>query len=58
MKTGEREISPGLFYFCDRYGMRGLQLVGDLRLEYERDAIEVRAAQKWLEGLGASQLLG
>ena len=58
VKTGEREISPGLSYFCDRYGMRGLQLVGDLRLEYERDTIEVRAAQRWLEGLGANQLLG
>jgi uncharacterized protein len=58
VKTSEREISPGLSYFCSRYGMRGLQLVGDLRLEYEQDNMEVREAQRWLEGLGANQLLG
>ena len=52
VKTSEREISPGLSYFCGRYGMHGLQLVGNLRLEYEQDNIEVREAQKWLEGIG------
>ena len=56
VKTSDREISPGLSYFCSRYGMRGLQLVGDLRLEYERDNIEVRSTQGWLEGLGANPL--
>lgn len=58
VKTSEREISPSLSYFCGRYDLRGLQLVGDLRLEYEQDTIEVRTAQRWLEGLGANQLLG
>jgi len=58
VKTSEREISPGLSYFCRRYGMRGLQLVGDLRLEYERDGIKVRGAQRWLEGIGACRDLG
>ena len=52
VKTSEREISPWLSYFCGHYGMRGLQLVGNLRLEYEQDGIEVREAQKWLEGIG------
>ena len=55
VKANEREISPGLSYFCSRYDMKGLQLVGDLRLEYEQDGIEVRGAQRWLEGIGAHQ---
>ncbi|HEY9055502.1 MAG TPA: ATP-binding protein [Rectinemataceae bacterium] len=45
VKTSEREIAPGLSYFCGRYGMRGLQLVADLRLEYEEQDIEMRKAQ-------------
>lgn len=58
VKAGEREVSPGLSYFCSKYGMPGLQLVGDLRLEYEQDGIEVRRAHIWLEGIGDSEKLG
>jgi hypothetical protein len=53
VKTGERAISPNLKYFCTRYGMDGLQLVGDLRLEYDENGIHVRQAQRWLEAIRA-----
>jgi len=52
VKTSERDISPNLHYFCTKYGMDGLQLVGDLRLEYDHNSIEVRQAQRWLEKIG------
>jgi predicted AAA+ superfamily ATPase len=51
VKTQERDIAPGLSYFCGRYGIPGLQLVGDLRLEYEQGGVEVRCLQPWLESI-------
>ena len=53
VKTKDREISSGLYYFCSKYGFRGLQLVGELRLEYDRDSIEVRSAQPWLDSIAS-----
>lgn len=58
VKTSDRDISPDLAYFCAKYGMKGLQLVGDLRLEYDQDNVEVREAQSWLEKVEACQMLG
>ena len=53
VKAQDRDIAPGLSYFCGRYGIPGLQLLGDLRLEYVEDGVEVRAAQPWLESIGS-----
>lgn len=50
-KTGEAEIDPGLRYFSGRYGFRGVQVVGDLRLERDEGGIAVRRAEEWLAGL-------
>ena len=33
VKASDRSLSAGLHYFHDRYGVPGVQLVGDLRVE-------------------------
>ncbi len=56
VKSTDREISPDLSYFCGKYGLPGLQLVGDLRLERDETRIRVRRAQDWLAGLQTETL--
>lgn len=58
VKAQDREIAPGLSYFCTHYGIPGIQLVGDLRIEYVEGSIEVRRAQDWLEQIGSSAYPG
>jgi len=50
-KTAEAAIDPGLRYFHGRYGFRGVQVVGDLRLERDEGEIAVRGAEGWLAEL-------
>lgn len=52
VKSSDRNIAEGLRYFRDNYKIPGIQLVGDLRLEYDENDISVRKAQDWLEKLG------
>lgn len=54
VKTGDREISPSLSYFSSKYGFNGIQLVGDLRLEYDNGSIQVRKAQPWLQAIASN----
>jgi len=42
VKATDRELSPGLHYFHDRYNLSGVQLVGHPRLETEHDGLAVR----------------
>ena len=45
----DRDLSPNLRYFNGKYGIPGIQLVGDLRLEYEAGpGLSVRRALDWL----------
>ena len=50
-KMAERNISKNLYYFCDRYGIPGIQLVKDLKRERKEGNIEVRSAGTWLAAL-------
>jgi predicted AAA+ superfamily ATPase len=51
VKASDRSLSAGLHYFHDRYGVPGVQLVGDLRVENEQGGLSVRQALPWLQGL-------
>jgi uncharacterized protein len=51
VKASSRSLSAGLRYFHDRYGVPGVQLVGDLRVEREQEGLSVRQALPWLQGL-------
>ncbi len=48
VKAAERELAPGLAYFNKRYGIPGLQLVGDLRLERDEGGLGIRKLLEWL----------
>jgi predicted AAA+ superfamily ATPase len=49
VKTSETSLSPHLKYFADRHGWPGVQLVADLRLEYDSGTLQVRRLMDWLE---------
>lgn len=51
VKSQDRELAPGLKYFGDRYGLPGVQLVADLRLEHDAGPYQIRRLLDWLEGL-------
>jgi len=51
VKTLERDLSPGLVFFHDRYTIPGVQLVGDLRVENEMKGLAVLRALDWLKQL-------
>lgn len=53
VKASDRTLTPGLCYFRDRYGIPGVQLVGDLRVETEHNGLSVRQAFPWLQALEA-----
>jgi predicted AAA+ superfamily ATPase len=48
-KFSDTSISKGLYYFCSRYGIQGVQLVKDLKRERQEGIIEVRSAHTWLK---------
>jgi hypothetical protein len=49
VKNTDRELSPGLRYFNERYGVPGLQLVADLRAENAAGPLRILRAEDWLE---------
>jgi predicted AAA+ superfamily ATPase len=49
VKTSETSLSPHLRYFSERHGWSGVQLVADLRLEYDEGKLQVRRLMDWLE---------
>ena len=49
-KLSDPNISKNLRYFCERYNSPGIQLVKNIRKEYQ-EGIEVRSAEPWLRGL-------
>ena len=51
VKARDRTLTLGLRYFRERYGIPGVQLVGDLRLETEQNGLSVRQAFPWLRAL-------
>ena len=52
VKAQDRDLAPGLKYFGDRYAIPGVQLVADLRLEFDVGGYPIRRLLDWLEGLG------
>jgi hypothetical protein len=52
VKQGHDDIDPNLWYFCDKYGYAGVQLVRDLRLPRDKGLVQVRDAALWLAALG------
>ncbi len=53
VKQGQEEIDPNLWYFCDKYGFPGTQLVRDLRLPRDKGPVRIRDAADWLAALEA-----
>jgi uncharacterized protein len=53
VKASDRDLSPGLTFFHDRYAISGVQLVGDLRVESESGGLAVLRAMDWLKRLDA-----
>jgi hypothetical protein len=51
VKQSDAAVSPHLWYFCERYGFPGVQLVRDLRLPRDSGRVLVRDAASWLAGL-------
>lgn len=51
VKHGQDEIDPNLWYFCDKYGFAGVQLVRDLRQPRDKGKVMVRDAAEWLAAL-------
>jgi hypothetical protein len=58
-KLSESNISRNLYYFCEKYGVPGIQVVKNLKREYTKDlnvegkelSIEVRDAAAFLREL-------
>jgi predicted AAA+ superfamily ATPase len=48
VKASGSAVSKHLIYFHERYGIPGIQLVGDLRLEKESGPLKVLEAFRWL----------
>jgi len=53
VKASDGALTAGLGFFNERYGLPGVQLVGDLRLETDRGTLAVRRALPWLSALEA-----
>jgi predicted AAA+ superfamily ATPase len=53
VKQGHDDIDPNLWYFCEKYGHAGVQLVRDLRLPRDKGLVQVRDAAIWLADLGS-----
>ena len=51
VKAADTKPDKNLNYFRQRYGFRAVQVVGQLRKEYQAEGIEIRAAEKFLQGL-------
>jgi predicted AAA+ superfamily ATPase len=51
VKSSETTLSPHLPWFQSHFGFAGVQLVADLRLEEDRDGLQVRRLLPWLESL-------
>ena len=49
VKTTSSSLSGNLIYFYDKYGIPGLQLVGDLRVENESGPLKIRRAMDWMK---------
>ena len=50
-KFSEKEISPSLKFFYKKYGVKSVQLVKNLKTEYQSDGIEVLKAENFLKNL-------
>lgn len=48
VKTTQKEMSPGLWYFAKKYQVPGLQLVKNLRIPRDKENIQVRNCAQWL----------
>ena len=51
VKTGDALPAPGLKYFCGRYGLKGTQLVKELKREKTEGNISIRRAEQYLKEL-------
>jgi hypothetical protein len=50
-KVSDKEISPTLQWGCKKFGFKGIQLVKELRQEFQKENIEVLKADKYLSSL-------
>ncbi len=50
-KFSEKEISPSLKFFYKKYGVKSVQLVKNLKTEYQSNGIEVLKAENFLKNL-------
>ena len=50
-KCSDADIDSSLKYFCDKYKLPGIQVVSQLKHEYQQDNIKVRQATQYLKEL-------
>ncbi len=50
-KFGEKKVSPSLRFFYKKYGVKSIQIVKNLRTEYQLDGIEVLRGDNFLKSL-------
>ena len=51
-KLGDNKLSTTLEYFVQKYKLKGVQVVKDLKLERVVNGVEIRKAEKYLKKLG------
>ena len=51
VKLSESKLSKNLFYFSDKYELKGVQLVKNLRQEQSLGRIDIRSANTFLREL-------
>jgi predicted AAA+ superfamily ATPase len=50
-KYADSELSRALKYFSEKYGLKGVQIVGELKREQSLHNIDIVAAKKYLQNL-------
>ncbi|OGQ07830.1 MAG: hypothetical protein A3G32_03145 [Deltaproteobacteria bacterium RIFCSPLOWO2_12_FULL_40_28] len=52
-KLTDDQLAPSLRYFCNKYHLKGTQLVKTPRIEKQVESIQIRASFHYLKGLGS-----
>jgi len=51
IKSSEKALNPNLLYFSEKYGIKGTQVVRELKREQSISGIDIVAAEKYFSGL-------
>lgn len=51
IKSSEKALSPNLLYFAEKYGIKGTQVVKELKREQSLSGIDIVAAEKYFSNL-------